>query len=392
MKSLVIYMLLLLAPNVGAGEVEKTSLFRARTGGYELYRIPGIVVTQKGTVLTYCEARKSASGDWGAIDVLMRRSTDGGRTWSLARKIVSPPKKAQKNPAAIAQNLGKPGEVTVNNPVAIVDRKIGVIHFLYCIEYARCYYMRSDDDGLTFSKSVDITPTFDAFRSEYDWKVLATGPGHGIQLDNGRLLVPVWLSTGTGGHAHRPSCVSTIFSDDQGKTWQRGEIVVGHPTLTNPSETVAVQLVDGRVMLNIRHESTPHFRAVAFSNDGVSGWSKLKFDRALPEPICMGSIVRLTKTPEDERNCILFANPHNPDGRQRKNLTIKLSYDEGRTWPVAKVLEPGISGYSDLAVGPQGTIFCFYEDSAVGNHYQTKQLTLARFTLEWILGSEHAND
>jgi Neuraminidase (sialidase) len=283
-------MLLLLAPNLGAGELEKTSLFRARTGGYELYRIPGIVVTQKGTVLAYCEARKSASGDWGTIDILMRRSTDGGRTWSPVRKIVLPPKKVQKNPVAIAQNIGKPGEVTVNNPVAIVDHKTGIIHFLYCIEYARCYYMRSDDDGLTFSKSVDITPTFDAFRSEYDWKVLATGPGHGIQLDNGRLLVPVWLSTGTGGHAHRPSCVSTIFSDDQGKTWQRGEIVVGHPPLKNPSETVAVQLVDGRVMLNIRHESTPHFRAVAFSNDGVSGWSKLKFDRALPEPfICESS-------------------------------------------------------------------------------------------------------
>jgi sialidase-1 len=135
-----------------------------------------------------------------------------------------------------------------------------------------------------------------------------------------------------------------------------------------------------------------HFRAVAFSNDGVSGWSKLKFDRALPEPICMGSIVRFTKTPGDERNCILFANPHNPDGRQRKNLTIKVSYDEGRTWPVAKELEPGISGYSDLAVGSQGTIFCFYEDGAVGNHFQTKQLTLARFTLEWILGSKQTNN
>ena len=84
------------------------------------------------------------------------------------------------------------------------------------MEYSRCYYTRSDDDGVTFSDPVDITATFDAFRPEYDWKVLATGPGHGIRLTSGRLLVPVWLSTGTGGHAHRPSVNSTIYSDDNG--------------------------------------------------------------------------------------------------------------------------------------------------------------------------------
>ncbi len=71
----------------------------------------------------------------------------------------------------------------------------------------RCFYIRSDDDGLTFTKPVEITATFDQFRPEYDWKVLATGPAHGIQLKSGRLLVPVWLSPGTGGHAHRP-CVT----------------------------------------------------------------------------------------------------------------------------------------------------------------------------------------
>jgi len=251
--------------------------------------------------------------------------------------------------------------------------------------------MRSDDAGLTFSEPVEITATFDAFRPEYAWKVLATGPGHGIQLENGRLLIPVWLSTGTGGHAHRPSCVSTVYSDDHGKTWLRGEIVVGHPRLKNPSETVPIQLADGRVMLNIRHESTPRFRAISISPDGASAWSEVRLDRALPEPVCMGSIIRLTKRSENDRNCILFANPHNPEGRERQNLTVKLSYDEGETWPLAKVLEPLTSGYSDLAVAPNGTIFCFYEDGAMGNHYQTKQLTLARFDFEWLVGSGEAH-
>jgi Neuraminidase (sialidase) len=368
--------------------LEKITLFEAGKQGYALYRIPGIVVTTRGTLLVYCEARKNTRGDWGAIDLYLRRSTDGGKTWEPRRKLVEIKGKVAKNPVALAQHLGKPGEVTINNPVAIVDHKTGVIHFLYCVEYARCYYMRSGDDGKTFSRPVDITATFEKFRREYDWKVLATGPGHGIQLKNGRLLVPVWLSTGTGGHAHRPSCVSVIYSDDQGKTWQRGEIVVRHPNPVNPSETVAVQLSDGRVMLNIRHETRPGFRGVSLSKDGATGWSKLRFDRQLPEPVCMGSIVRLSTRPQDDKNRILFANPHNAKDRERRNLTVKLSYDEGRTWPVARALEPGRSGYCDLAVGLDGMIYCFYERGP--SERDERSLCLARFNLAWLTRGKDA--
>jgi Neuraminidase (sialidase) len=363
----------------------KTDLFEAGKGGYALYRIPGIVVTPKGTVLAYCEARRHAHSDWGHIDVLLQRSTDGGKTWEERRKIVTVEGKFARNPAAAAQKLGKDGEVTVNNPVAIVERKTGAIHFLYCIEYGRCYHMRSDDDGRTFSKPVDITPALEQFRSEYAWRVLATGPGHGIQLKNGRLLVPVWLSTGTGGHAHRPSAISVIYSDDDGKSWRRGDIITADPKTANPSETAAVQLHDGRVMLNIRHEDKPHQRLVTFSADGATGWSPLRFDEQLPEPICMASLVRFTEQPNHGKNRILFSNPNNPKGRERKNLTVRLSYDEGKTWPVARSLEPGTSGYSDLAVGPDGTIYCFYERGTAGpTHFQTRTLCVARFNLEWL--------
>jgi len=216
-------------PSVQKPFIEKINIFEANTGGYALYRIPGIVITTKGTLLAYCEARQSLKGDWGKIDILMRRSTDGGKTWEPARKIVTPPADATHNPVSIQQNLAKKGQITVNNPVAIVDQQTGRIHFLY------------------------------------------TGPGHGIQLISGRLIVPVWLSTGEGGHAHRPSCISSIYSDDHGKTWYCGEIIAKDPDpLRNPSETVALQLKDGRVMFNIRNESKVHRRAVAFSPDGAS--------------------------------------------------------------------------------------------------------------------------
>jgi Neuraminidase (sialidase) len=377
------------AINAGEPVLEKMDLFEANSGGYAHYRIPGLVVTKRGAILAYCEARRSTGGDWGTIDILMRRSTDGGKTWGPPRKVVSPPKDVTKNPVALARKLARLDEITLNNPVAIADQKTGAVHFLYCVEYARCFYCRIDDDGETFTEPGEITATFERFRPEYPWKVLATGPGHGIQLSNGWLLVPVWLSTGTGGHAHRPSAVSVIYSDDHGQTWGRGEIVVAHPNPINPSETAAVELADGRVMLNIRHESEPHLRGVTISQDGATGWSQMRLDEALPEPICSGSLVRLSKRPESDKDRMLFVNPHNPWGRERRNLTVKLSEDEGRTWPISRVIEPGPSGYADLAVGPDGTIYCFYERGTAGSRaLNPRSLRLARFNVEWSTGGD----
>ena len=252
--------------------IDKTDLFAAGQAGYETFRIPGVVVTNKGTLLVYCEARRGSRSDWADIEILLTRSTNGGRTWSPAQRIADS------------------GKDTVNNPVAIVDRETGRVHFLYCINYHRCYVMHSDDDGLTFSKPRRHHRFVPPVRKHYDWRVLATGPGHGIQLKNGRFLVPVWLSTAET--AHRPSAVSVIFSDDHGETWQAGEIVCAHSEpLINPSETIAVQLSDGRVQLNIRSENPENRRAIATSNDGATGWSDLTFHDELFEPICMAGLV-----------------------------------------------------------------------------------------------------
>jgi len=342
------------------------------------------VATPRGTLIIYCEARKNTRGDWGTIDLMLRRSTDGGKTWEPARKIAAPPGDVKKNPVALAQNLAGKNEITLNNPVAIADRD-GTVHFLYCVEYARCFYLRSRDKGATWSEPREITGTFEAFREEYSWKVLATGPGHGIQMQSGRLIVPVWLSTGTGGHAHRPSVNSVIFSDDHGQTWKRGAIVSGESRPKNPSETVAVELAGGGVMLNFRHESFGKGRAVAVSQDGAHSWSPVRFDQNLPEPICMGSMARLSQRPGSDRNRLLFCNPNNPIDRRRRNVTVKLSYDEGQSWPMGRSIEPGVSGYSDLAAGPGGAIYCFYErSSASESHFNPAALCLARFNLEWL--------
>src|SRR5262245_54160161 len=274
--------------------LEKMDLFEADRDGYKLYRIPGVVVTRSGALLAYCEARRTGKSDWDTIDIVLRRSLDDGLTWDGPRKIADVEGPKDKNPVALERKQADPGDVTYNNPVAVADHRTGAVHFLFCLEYARCFYMRSDDDGVTFTKPVEITSTFEGFRARYNWRVIATGPAHGIQLKNGRLVVPVWLSLGTEGNGHGPSVTSVIYSDDHGRTWRAGEIIgLDTPDLINPNETVVVQLADGRVLLNLRSVSPANRRALSYSKDGATGWSKAVFDQQLLEPICMASIVRL---------------------------------------------------------------------------------------------------
>ncbi len=398
MKKLLFLLALVQTLVIHAAEpvLEKIDLFEANTLGYTVYHIPGVLVTAKGTVLAWCEARKKGS-DWDAIDILLRRSTDGGKTFSEPVNVAAVPGPKAKNPFSLKLKFVNTNDVTYNNPVLIADRN-GTVHFLFCLEYMRSFYMRSTDDGVTWSQPVEITIAFEGFRKSYDWKVLATGPDHSIQLKNGRLVVPVWLSAATGGNAHHPSVTATIYSDDHGQSWHAGEIAVPNTTdWVDPNETIIVELADGSVMLNVRNESKTHRRLVTVSKDGATQWSTPHFDDALLEPICMASIIRVSSQAAGaDKNRIIFANPDNLSrwdgkevagkGRDRKNISIKLSYDEAKTWAVNKVLDAGGSGYSDLAVTKDGTILCFYGrgDKKDFGGFAFNHLTLARFNLEWV--------
>jgi sialidase-1 len=192
--------------------------------------------------------------------------------------------------------------------------------------------------------------------------------------------MPVWMALGTRGNGHAPSCNSTIYSDDHGRKWHRGDIAVPDtPEFPSANETMVVKLADGRVMLNARTPSPRNRRVVAVSKDGATHWSAARYQDDLPDPICEAALVRFS------RNRILFSNPDNLTradgkdtmGKDRKNVTVRLSSDEGASWPVKRTIEPGPSGYSDLAVLTDRTILCFYESAG-------KFLTLARFNLEWL--------
>ncbi len=326
-------------------------LFTAAEGGYRRYRIPALTVTPRSTVLAFCEARRHTGHDDDEIDILLRRSLDGGRTWEPPQAVVSD------------------GDRTCGNPCPMVDGHTGAVLLPFCKDNQEVFLTRSDDDGQTWSAPVAIPGVKDA-----SWSYVGTGPGHGIQLASGRLLIPAWADESPGPPTWRnPPATwgqvqsSVVFlSDDHGETWRRGEKM----TRDASDECEAVEVSGGVIYATMRNRQGRKCRAFSWSRDGGETWSEVAYDPGLPAPSCQGSIVRF----DAER--ILLAHPGRTD--ERACLTVRLSRDGCRTWPAARVLAPGSSAYSDLAVGGDGQILCFYEAD------EYRRLVLARFDLGWI--------
>ena len=369
---------------------EKIDVFTEGQGGFASYRIPGLVVSARGTVLAYAEARKFTAADRGELEIHLRRSTDGGRSFGAPRQIAHLGPRLPRNPHMPEdkrrKDMGSPAEQTVNNPMLIATRE-GPVHLVYCVEYQLVFHSRSEDDGVSWSSPVEITATLDRFRSEVPWQAVATGPGHGIQLRNGRLVVPIWLANYDKDPAppRRRGC-AVIYSDDQGATWQRGDLA-----MTIGGETSVAELADGRVVLSSRNTDPRNRRAVVESADGATGWSAPRFLEEVLEPGCMAGLVSHPGVPGRNRPLLLHSSPHTTrrEHRERKHVSIYVSADDGRTWPVRKLLQEGPSAYSDLAVLPDGTILCLYEngrpgDPRRGGDWAYARITLARLPLAWL--------
>lgn len=363
-----------------AGDNVKTKeLWSVGDNGYETYRIPGVVASARGTIIAYTTARRTVDqGDWGDSVVVMRRSLDKGKNWDKSKVVAGD------------------GHGITDNGVAIAS-KDGKVHFLYQHNYDHVFYEVSGDDGVTFSQPVDITAALEDLRPAYPWNVVALGPGHAIELKNGRLLVPVWLADGkafpNGTRQHQPTGVISLYSDDGGKTWHHGELFAqSEPGFMGPNELEFVQLADGLVMANIRMGELKKRRTVSVSPDGISRWTKLQYDEMLFDPICEASIVRYSEKPHDKENILLFSNPNSEDspysGHEgwglRRNLTVRASEDEGKTWSVKRVLDMDPSGYSDLAVGSDKMIYDVYE-APPQKGTKPESVYVAIFNLAWLM-------
>ena len=235
------------------------------------------------------------------------------------------------------------------------------------------YVAFSDDDGKSWSRPKDITST----TKQPDWTWCATGPGAGIQMEQGahkgRLVIPCDFVEAESKRYYS----YILFSDDNGEHWR-----AGGRTADKVNECQAAELPDGILMLNMRnYDREKHCRQVALSRDGGMTWEANRFDTALIEPVCQASLRRYAWPKADTPGVLLFSNPADPGKRVR--MTIRASRDDGTTWPLAKVLFDGPSAYSDLVTLPEGAIGCLYE---AGKESPYETIRFARFGLDWLTG------
>lgn len=349
---------------------EIVDVYRSGMGGYHGFRIPAALVTDKGTVLAFAEGRPESLADAGGNDLVLRRSTDGGRTWSDMQVIAEDGPHSLNTPCVVQVRETKRIILFFHRyPAGTNESKVepGVEGDRIC----RALMITSDDDGLTWSSPHDITREV---KRPTVVTSFSTGPGIGIQLRRGPHKGRIVMVTNQQGPRHQWNLFA-IYSDDGGDTWTYGELA---PNTTKGwgNEVQAVELVDGSVMLNARVQGGNKCRKIATSADGGQTWTPLREEPTLIEPVCQGSIFRLSDPLDGRRSRILFSNPASRTGRQ--NGTVRLSYDEGRTWPVSRVICPGSFAYSSLTALPDGTIGCLFES----DNYQ--RIRFARFTLDWL--------
>lgn len=349
-----------------AAPLVQADVFVAGDRGYHTFRIPSIVVTPRGTLLAFAEGRHDAAADSGHIDLVARRSTDGGVSWSPL------------------QIVGDNGPDAWVNPCPVVDRRTGTL-WLFTTQNRGAdkeheiiagasragitvWALKSEDDGLTWSAPIDLTASV----KKSDWTWYATGPGVAIQTRTGRLVVPANHADAAGVHRSH-----LFYSDDGGKTWTIGAI--GDP---GTNESQVVELADGRLLHNMRNhppKRPANFRIIGISADGGRTYAgPLREDRALVEPPAQASLIRYATSEIGGRNRLLFANPASA---RRERMTVRVSHDEGQTWAASRVVYEGHSAYSSLAVLPDGRIGLLYER---GEKSAYERLTLATFPLDWL--------
>jgi len=337
------------------------ALWKSGADGYHTYRIPALIVTPNGSVLAFCEGRKTGSGDHGDVDLIMKRSTDGARTWSSQ---------------SLVYEEGDNAKITIGNPCPVVDMGSGRIWLTFTRDNLAVFITSSSDDGLTWSEPRNISAN--AMKDDWDW--VATGPGIGIQLTRGphkgRLVIP--CDHKFGSKSVQPQLNShMMYSDDSGQTWR-----ISSPIGVGGNECQVIERADSSLLVNTRMQGNFRgLRGTSTSSDGGFSWSTISQEKQLPCPKCQASFIRINAQE------ILFSNP-NPgvpfDGNtkgKRVNLTVRLSRDDGTTWPVEKLIHKGPSAYSCLAQLNDGTILCLFE-TGLKNSYES--LYLARFNLDWL--------
>ncbi|MFD8236467.1 exo-alpha-sialidase [Streptomyces sp. NPDC059696] len=334
--------------------------FRAGQEGYASFRIPAVVATRTGDLLAFCEGRVGSRDDFGNIDVVLKRSTDGGRTWGPLQVAAANGDALAGNPAPVVLDTGRVLLVHVCNAAHATEDAIrrGTVS---AADGRRVWVRHSDDEGRTWSAPREITR--EAKRPAWRW--YATTPGHAIQLTTGRVVVPANHSlpptgtdNGTEGRYNGGHC---LLSDDAGATWRIGYVDDDTDGYINANETTAAELPDGRVYFNTRNDSpSPGTRADAHSADGGRTLVKpFRPQASLAAPVCEAAVLQLR-----DPDLLLYSGPADPGFRAL--MTIRASTDGGTTWRPAYTVDGLPAAYSDLVRIDTDTVGLLYETGDFG--------------------------
>lgn len=347
----------------------QVDLFTGGEHGVFNYRIPALTVTSKGTLLAVCDARVDRRGDLpNNIDLIMRRSTDNGQSWS--------------KPAIILDYLSPQGG---GDPCLLTDRETGRVWLFFVYSSGRIginqsrpgfdpdstqqlMNIYSDDEGQSWSEPSNITRIL----KDSSWAGVFFASGHGLQTQDGTLMLTLMVREKFGTNKEDHAYVA--FSRDHGQTWE-----VSGPSGKWVGESKVVELENEDIMINMRSKHGLGSRAVSISKDKGRHWSALYHDTTLVEPACNASIISADL---GQKNYLLFSNPAHSEKRQ--NMAVRYSADQGQSWSNPAVIYPGPAAYSSMSLLPDGSIGLLYER---GEERADERITFARFSKEWLLNT-----
>jgi sialidase-1 len=375
MRKNILSLVILICAFSGHAQIPFSVIYTSGQEGHKTYRIPAMIKNKQGHLLAFAEGRVNGSGDFGDINIVLKISRDQGLTWSALSTLVDYQDLQAGNPTPILDTTDPrfpKGRVflfynTGNNHENEIREGKGL---------REVWYITSTDGGLTWTKPVNITsqvhrPNQPSRNSAYtfkeDWRHYANGPGHGMQFTQGphagRMLIAANHSEGPRGERGSDYRAHTFYTDDHGDTFHLGASIA----IPGSNESSAAEISGGKLLMNIRNQrGDVRQRIIGLSEDGSASWKETYFDPQLPDPICQGSILTIAK----KKQAFTLAFSNAADTKNRDNLTIRISQDDGRTWPISIPVDNGASAgespkdftaYSDLVLLDSKNIGIVYE-------------------------------
>ena len=357
MKKLLVFLFIIFC-TINIFSQPNIPVFESGKDGHKSYRIPAIIKLNNGHLLAFAEGRVQGASDFGDVNIVLKISTDNGRTWGSIKTIVDYDTLQAGNPAPVVDltdpayttgriflfyNTGNKHESDVRNGNGLRE----------------VWYKTSTNGGINWSEAVNITlqthrPKLPQINPAYnftdDWRSYANTPGHAMQIETGKYKGRIYIAANHSEGGIQNESMDYIahgfYTDDHGKTFH----ISNNVNLPGGNENMAAELSDGRIMLNIRNQrGDVRARYIAISSNGGQSWDTSYFDKNLPDPVCQGSLLTIGK--KRKQNILAFSNA--ADEMRRDNLTLRISFDDGKTWKKNFVIyknpsQPDAAAYSDI--------------------------------------------